>query len=75
MTGLRHGRVLLALAAAAVALSLTACARTIELPPEPGSGSDDLKRSPCACLELVPTPVGPADMERYRQTFKRLQRG
>lgn len=52
--------------ATAVALLVAGCASGPEMPQPAGGGTDELRRSPCACIEIPQAAPGPADLERYR---------
>ena len=55
-----------AAAALLLAVAAASCGNGPELPERAGSGTDDLRRSPCACLEIPQAPPEPADLVRYR---------
>lgn len=38
---------------ATMLLALSACGSDVERPRAPGSGRDDIRRSPCACEQLL----------------------
>lgn len=46
-------------AALGLALLLAGCGSSTERPKEIGTGTDDMKRSPCACIELPLPAVTP----------------
>lgn len=60
----RNARVGLALL---VVAGVVGCSAGPELPEPAGDGTDDLRRSPCACVELHQAPPGQLDIERYRR--------
>lgn len=48
---------------------LEACGGGPELPAPAGDGTDELRRSPCACAVLPQPMPGPEDLLRYRRTL------
>lgn len=61
---------LLRLAAIVLLAGLSAsCGGGPELPAPAGDGTDELRRSPCACAVLPQPMPGPQDLQRYRRSL------
>lgn len=45
-----------------ITLAVAGCGSSVEKPKAIGTGIDDMKRSPCACLELPLRSTSPEDL-------------